>query len=456
MPQTPEKRPPLACVILTAGFGKRMKSAKPKVMHDVAGQPMIKWLLRSVEALDPARIIVVTAPDALSVAQAVHPHTTMVQQKALGTGDAVRAAMPALAGFYGDVLVLLGDMPFLSTGMMQALIDTRHHDADTGIAVLGVSLNNPPAFGRLVLNPDQTLNRIVEDKDATPEERAIKLCNTGAFCIDGTRLSDWLALIDNRNAQGEYYITDLPGIAARDGVKTRVCTLYDSDEITGINSRPELAAAEKIIQKKLRRRAMENGATLIDPDTVFFSWDTKTGRDVVIGPNVVFGPGVVIGDDVTINAFSHIEGARIDNNCTVGPFARLRPGTHLWQGVKIGNFVEVKNANLHEGVKASHLAYIGDADIGAGTNFSCGAITVNYDGYDKHRTTIGANVMVGSNVSLVAPIAVGDGAFLAAGSTFTKDIPGDALAVSREDDQEIYAGWAARFRARKEKKKSAG
>lgn len=442
---------PLACVILTAGFGKRMKSAKPKVMHEIAGQPMIKWLLRSVEDLAPEKIIVVTAPDAVSVAQTVKPHMTVVQQKPLGTGDAVRAALPALAGFTGDVLVLLGDMPLLSAGMMQGLIETRRHGPDTGMAVLGVEFKNPPAYGRLVMNPDRTLSRIVEDKDATPEERAIKLCNTGAFCIDGARLPGWVAKIGNNNTQGEYYITDLPGIAAKEGVKTRVCILYDADEVTGVNSRADLAVAEAVVQKRLRRKALENGATLIDPDTVYFSWDTKLGRDVVVCPNVVFGPGVVVGDDVTIHAFSHIEGARIDHDCVVGPFARLRPGTHLWQKVRVGNFVEVKNALLHDGVKANHLAYIGDAEIGAGTNFSCGAITANYDGFDKHKTVIGENVMVGSNVTLVAPVTLGNGAYVAAGSTITKDVGADALAVERAETKQLE-GWAARNRKDKSAK----
>lgn len=437
----------LACVILTAGVGKRMKSAQPKVMHELAGQPMIKWLLQTAEELSPEKIIVVTAPDALSVAQAVKPHLTVVQQKPLGTADAVKAALPMLEGFTGDVLVLLGDMPLLSAAMMQSLVETRDQP-ETGIAVLGVEYKNPPAFGRLVLNPDKTLNRIVEDKDASVEERQIKLCNTGAFCIDGEKLAGWLNQIDNKNAQGEFYITDLPAIAAKDGAKTRVCLLSDAEEVLGVNSRADLAVVEAAVQKRLRKRAMENGATLTDPDSVFFAWDTKIGRDVVIGPNVVFGPGVVIADGVHILAFCHMEGARIDTGCSVGPFARLRPGTHLWPKVKIGNFVEVKNSLLHEGVKANHLAYIGDAEIGAGTNFSCGAITVNYDGFDKHKTIIGENAMIGSNVSLVAPITIGHGAYIAAGSTITKDVAPDALAVERADVKNIE-GWAASYRKKK-------
>ncbi len=443
-------RPPLACIILAAGQGKRMKSTLPKVLHPIAGRPMIHWLLRSVEELSPEKIIVVVAPDATSVAQAVRPHSTVIQQKAQGTGDAARAALPLLEGFAGDVLVLLGDMPILSAGMMQSLIDARHQSADTGLSVLGVEYKNPPAFGRLILNPDKTLKAIVEDRDATPEQRQIRLCNTGAFCLDGRKFPGWLARLDNRNAQGEFYITDIPALAAADGLKTQICTLHDTDEAMGVNSRPDLAALEGVVQKRLRRAAMESGATLIDPDTVYFSWDTKTGRDVVIGPNVVFGPGVVIGDNVTIHPFSHIEGARIDTGSTVGPFARLRPGTHLHHDVKVGNFVEVKNAVLHHGVKANHLAYIGDADIGAGTNFSCGAITANYDGFAKHKTIIGADVMVGSNVTLVAPVTVGEGAYIAAGSTIAKDVNADALAIERADFRQMDQ-WAARNRRQKSK-----
>ena len=442
------KKTPLACVILTAGQGKRMKSALPKVLHEIAGQAMIRWLLRSVEELSPDKIIVVTAPGAQGVAEAVRPHETAVQQKPMGTGDAVKAALPHLNGFDGDVLILLGDMPLLSAGMMQALIETRQHDKDTGVAVLGVEYKNPPAFGRLVMNADKTLQKIVEDRDATAEERAIKLCNTGAFCVHGAKLGAWLEELGSNNAQGEFYITDLPQIAAKDGFKSRVCTLYDAEEVLGVNSRADLSLVEAAVQKRLRKKAMENGATLTDPNSVFFSYDTVLGRDVEIGPNVVFGPGVVVADNVQIRPFCHLEGARIESGCSVGPFARLRPGTHLRGKTKIGNFVEIKNATLHEGVKAGHLSYIGDADVGAGVNFSCGAITANYDGFKKHKTIIGDNVMVGSNVNLIAPVTIGKGAYIAAGSTVTKDVPGDALAVSRGETR-IIEGWAEKNRQKK-------
>lgn len=446
------KKTPLACVILTAGQGKRMKSSLPKVMHPLAGRPMIHWLLRSVEELSPDKIIIVTAPGADVVAEAVRPHDTVIQHKAQGTGDAVKAALPLLKDFTGDVLILLGDMPLLSSGMMQGLIETRQHDDKTGLAVLGVEYKTPPAFGRLVLNADKTLKKIVEDRDATAEERAIKLCNTGAFCVNGAKLGDWLGRLGSDNAQGEFYVTDLPQIAAQEGYSARVCTLYDTEEVLGVNSRADLAVVEAALQKRLRRRAMENGATLTDPNSVFFSYDTVLGRDVEIGPNVVFGPGVVIADNVQILPFCHLEGARIDSGCSVGPFARLRPGTHLRSKTRIGNFVEIKNATLHEGVKAGHLSYIGDAEIGAGVNFSCGAITANYDGFKKHKTIIGDHAMIGSNVNLVAPVSIGKGAYIAAGSTVTKDVPADALAVSR-GDMRVLDGWAEKNRQKNGAKK---
>lgn len=441
---------PLACIILAAGQGKRMKSARSKVLHEIAGRPLILWLLEQVHALNPEKIIIVTAPGASDVAQAVAPHEIAVQEVPRGTGDAVKAALPALNGFTGDVLILLGDMPLISTETLRALIARRHHDADTGLSVLGVEFENPPAFGRLVLGADGALARIVEEKDASVDERSIKLCNTGAFCVDGARLPAWLARLKNDNAQKEYYITDLVELAAQDDLKSHAFITRNTHEVHGVNGRADLAALEAIVQQKLRAQAMENGATLIDPASVFLAWDTKTGRDVVIEPNVFFGPGVTLEDNVHIKAFSHLEGAHVASGAVVGPFARLRPGADIGADCKIGNFVEVKNAKLGTGVKASHLGYIGDADVGDNVNFSCGAITVNYDGINKHRTVIGANAMIGSNVNLIAPVEIGDGAYIAAGSSIAKDVPPDALAVAREKPF-IKEGWAAARRSKKKK-----
>jgi bifunctional UDP-N-acetylglucosamine pyrophosphorylase/glucosamine-1-phosphate N-acetyltransferase len=434
---------PLACIILAAGQGKRMKSALPKALHPLAGRPLIGWLLETVESLSPQRIVVVTGPGMDDLREVVQPHETVVQEKPLGTGDAVKAALPALKNFTGDVLILLGDMPMISADTLRALIAARHKDPlSTGLSVLGAEFDPPPAFGRLVLDANGHLEKIVEDKDCTPAERNIKLCNTGAFCVDGAKLGGWVAKIKNDNAQKEFYITDLVEIAAQDGMNAHVHVTRDHAEVQGVNSRIDLAVLEDNVQQVLRARAMEGGATLIDLASVYFSWDTKTGRDVVIEPNVFFGPGVEIADGAHIRAFSHIEGASIGDGASIGPHARLRPGAVIGAGSKIGNFVEIKNSTLGEGVKVSHLAYIGDAEIGAGTNFSCGAITVNYDGVHKHKTVVGENAMIGSNVNLVAPITIGDGAYIAAGSTITKDVPADALAVAREKPF-VKAGWAA-------------
>lgn len=435
---------PLAVVLLAAGKGSRMKSDRPKVMHKIAGRPMIGWLLETVEQLSPEKVIVVAGKDMPDLEQAAAAHTIVIQDPPRGTGDAVRSAMTALEGFDGDVLVLLGDVPFITVGTLKDLRATAHKSDESGMAVLAMKRDDPAAYGRMVLNEDGTLEKIVEFKDASLDERSIKLCNTGLFCIDGRYIAGWLAQLSDDNAQGEFYLTDLPYIAGREGYKTHIHVTADNGEVQGVNSRADLAMMEAIVQDRLRAAAMAGGATLIDPSSVYFSYDTQIGRDVVIEPNVFFGPGVEIGDGVHIKAFSHFEGAAVKEKATVGPFARLRPGTEIGAGSKIGNFVEIKNSVLHEGVKAGHLAYIGDAEVGAGTNYSCGAITVNYDGKNKFKTKIGENVMVGSNVNLVAPVEIGDNAYIGAGSTITKDVPEDALAVSRTRERKIIEGWSKR------------
>lgn len=441
---------PLACVILAAGRGVRMKSDRPKVAHELAGRPLIGWVLDAVGQLKPERIAVVLAPDMKELADGLKPIADIaIQEKPLGTGDAVRAALPDLKNFGGDVLVLLGDMPLITPVTLRGLIAARHKEPKTGVAVLGAEFEHPPAFGRLVKNASGAIEKIVEDKDCTAAERSIKLCNLGAFCVDGAKLADWVGKIENRNKQNEFYFTDIVEIAAKEGFNTHVHVARDPAEAQGVNSRADLAGLERIVQNGLRLRAMEYGATLLDPDTVWLSWDTAIGKDTVVEPHVWFGPGVTVADNVHIKAFSHIEGAGIAAGAIIGPFARLRPGTVIGRAAKVGNFVEVKNATLGEGAKANHLGYIGDAEIGPHTNFSCGAITANYDGTAKHRTIVGSDVMIGSNVTLVAPVNVGNGAYVAAGSTITKDVPADALAVAR-DRQSNHQGWA------KKKQKKAG
>lgn len=440
---------PLVIVILAAGQGKRMKSALPKVMHTLAGRPMINWLLDTAQQLNPEKIVVVTGPDMKDLHAAVKPHKTATQPKANGTAGAVMAALPMLKNFKGDVLVLLGDAPLIAAQTLQALVESR---GDAGLSVLAAEIDNPFGYGRIVKERDGSLKKIVEEKDASTHEKQIRLVNTGVFCIDGTKLAGWLAQVKPNNAQKEFYLTDLPEIAGAEGIKTNIYTLSCAAETKGCNSRADLAGLETQLQNRLRRSHMENGVTLLDPTTVYFHHDTKIGKDVVIEPNVFFGPGVSVGGNVTIKAFCHIEGAKIGNNASIGPFARIRPGSEIGDDVRIGNFVEVKKSQIGTGSKINHLAYVGDTVMGADVNFSAGAITVNYDGFDKHQTTIGKGVMIGSNVNLVAPLKVKDGAFIAAGSTITDDVSADALVIER-GEAKTKKGWAADYRKRKAKPK---
>ncbi|GIK97575.1 MAG: bifunctional protein GlmU [Alphaproteobacteria bacterium] len=438
---------PPAAVILAAGKGTRMKSALPKVLHPVAGKAMIRHVLDSLAPLGCGRVVVVVAPGMDQVAAAVKPHATAVQEEQLGTADAVKAALPALSPAAGDVLVLYGDTPFISTRTLERMLERRRAADAPAVVVLGMRPADPGEYGRLVLGADGGLQAIVEHKDATAEERRIDLCNSGVMAIDGAELAALLAQVRNDNAKGEYYLTDIVAIARARG---RACAVVEApvDELMGVNSRAELAAAEAILQDRLRRRAMEEGATLIDPASVWLCHDTRLGRDVTVGPNVVFGPGVAVGDGVEIRAFCHIEGATVASGAVIGPFARLRPGAEIGPKARIGNFVEVKNATLGPGAKANHLAYVGDAAVGAGANVGAGTITCNYDGYDKTRTEIGEGVFIGSNSTLVAPLTIGRGAYVAAGSVVTQDVAADALAVGRGRQVE-KPGWAALFHERK-------
>lgn len=440
----------LACIILAAGKGTRMKSDHPKVMHKLGGRPIISWILSAVERLSPEKIVTVVGPEMEALDEIVSPHETVIQKNRNGTADAVRQAMPRLEGFEGHVLILLGDMPFIQTQTLEKLISDCAGDNKAGLGVLGANLENPDGYGRLITGPDGYLKRIVEDKDASPEEKRFTLVNTGAFCVQGAHLADWLAQIDNDNAQQEYYITDLPAIAEREGYKTRIMVCSDPEEVMGVNSREQLAELEQTFQSAFRRKAMAEGVTLRDPETVYFSFDTKLGRDVEIGPNVVFGPNVEIADNVIVHPFCHLEGVAVGKESSIGPFARLRPGSQLGEKTRIGNFVEVKNSSLGDGAKANHLSYIGDSELGERVNFSAGAITVNYDGFDKHRTTIGKDAMIGCNANLVAPVEIGEGAYIAAGSTITENVPADALSVARNRPI-IRDQWAARKRKNRKK-----
>ena len=446
---------PFAAIILAAGKGTRMKSDRHKVLHPIAGRAMLDHLMASVEELGPERLAVVVGAGRDQIEAAVGARAaTCLQEPQLGTGHAVAQAEGALAGFAGDVLVLYGDVPFVKTATMRAMLE-RLHGADSPAAVvLGFEPADPLAYGRVIADDDGRIIKMVEYKDADEGERATRLCNSGLVAARAADLFALLARVGNDNAQGEYYLPDIVNIAIADGRTCAVIVAETPDEVAGINSRAELAAAESRWQAVRRNRAMDEGATLIAPETVFFSWDTQVGRDVTIEPNVFFGPGVAIADNVLIRANSHIEGATLASGVKVGPFARLRPGTVLEEGSFVGNFVEVKNAVLGEGAKASHLTYLGDATIGAGANIGAGTITCNYDGYFKHKTVIGERAFIGSNSALVAPVTIGSDAIVAAGSTVSRDVaPGELRMVRAE--QLVKPGWADRFHDAMKKKKAA-
>jgi bifunctional UDP-N-acetylglucosamine pyrophosphorylase/glucosamine-1-phosphate N-acetyltransferase len=438
---------PIAALILAAGKGTRMKSALPKVMHRLAHRPMVEHVLHAVAPLAPARTVVVIGQGMDAVADAVAPAETVVQPVQRGTGDAVAMTRTALNGFAGDVLVLCGDAPLITTATLERLLAEHRRQPGTAITVLGMRPPEAGAYGRLVTGADGSLEAIVEAVDCTPEQRAITLCNSAIMAIDGGQLFSLVDAVGAENAQGERYLTDIVAVARGRGLPCRAIEA-PAAELMGVNSRAELAAAEAAMQDRLRRAAMGAGVTLTAPDTVFFSADTRLGRDCVVGPFVVFGPGVTIGEGVEIPAFCHIVGAEVGDRSIIGPFARLRPGAQLAADVHIGNFVEVKNSRLASGVKANHLAYVGDADVGAGTNVGAGVITCNYDGFEKFRTSIGADVFVGTNASLVAPVSLGDGAFVAAGSVITQDVPADAMAIAR-GNQVTKPGLAGKWREKR-------
>ncbi len=446
--QTPDSaRAPVAAIVLAAGLGTRMKSDLPKVLHPIAGRPMIRHLLESLNTLEPERIVVVISAEARNVRAAVQPHPTAVQAEQKGTGHAVLQAKQQMTGFTGDVLILFGGDPLITPETMKKLLDRRRGDDDPAAVVLGFRPPEPGLYGRLIVDGAGRLEAIVEAGDATPKQLATDLCNSGVMAVDGKRLFDILGRVGNNNAKGEFYLTDIIAIANEDGANCAVIEAQDPDELTGIDTRADLAAAEAIAQKRLRQAAMANGATLAAPETVFFSHDTVLGRDVVVGPNVVFSPEVTIGDNVTIRPFCHLEGATVADGVTIGPFARLRPGAVIGDEVNIGNFVEIKNATLESGVKINHLTYVGDARVGAGANVGAGTITCNYDGFYKHQTDIGAGAFIGSNTALVAPVKVGDGAIVGAGSVIVKDVPANALAVTRAAQKQMD-GWAEKFRTK--------
>lgn len=448
----------VAAVVLSAGMGTRMKSALPKVLHPVAGKPMIGWVLDAVDALGADPAVVVTAPVHDAVREAVSARAnTAIQETPLGTGHAVMASAEALKPWCaggGTVLVLFGDTPMITADTMARMVAARRAADNPAVVVLGFEPEDPGLYGRLIVSPDRHLERIVEARDATPYELEIRLCNGGVMAIDAALLFELLGRIGNTNAKGEYYLTDVVGIARELDRRCAVVTC-DPVEAQGVDSRAGLARAEAAMQDRLRAAAMADGVTMTAPETVFLTHDTRLARDVTVGPHVVFGPGVTVEEGAEIRAFSHLEGAHIGPGALVGPYARLRPGARIGAAAHIGNFVEVKNAEIADGAKANHLSYIGDARVGSGANIGAGTITCNYDGFSKHRTEIGAGAFIGSNTALVAPVTVGDGAVVGAGSTITRDVAGDAMVVERGETKTVPGG-GARFRSAKSRMKTKG
>ncbi len=436
----------LLTITLAAGMGTRMRSSIPKVMHPIGGRSMLAHVLSLANELGNEQNVVVLGPELEEQGERVIPDhipvQTVTQTERLGTAHAVLCAIDPISQHDGNILILYGDTPLLTLETLRKL--TTRLDEGADIVVLGFNAQDPAGYGRLLQSPDGALIAIREHKDASDDERAITLCNSGVFGFKSENLPGLLARINNDNANGEYYLTDTVELAKSDGLELAIVTC-DELEVLGVNSREQLSLAEKIFQRKRRRQIMDGGATLLDPDSVYFSHDTKIGQDVLIEPNVFFGPGVTVADHVHIKAFCHLEQTQIGRGAAIGPYARLRPAAVIGENAKVGNFVEIKKSTVEEGAKVSHLTYIGDARIGKNANIGAGTITCNYDGFNKHFTDIGENAFIGSNSALVAPIKIGDGAFVGSGSVVTRNVGENSLAVSRAKQRQID-DWAIKFR----------
>ena len=441
-----------AVVILAAGQGTRMRSDTHKVLHPIASRPLLLHLLDRVDGLGADRRVVVVGKgrDQVEVVLNGRDVTVAHQAEQKGTGHAVQQAESALSGYDGAVVILYGDTPFVEAETLRRMLDRLDGDGGPGVVVLASCPADPAKYGRTILGEGDRIAKMVEYRDATEEERAVRLCNSGMMAVRAKDLFRWLGQVGNDNAAKEYYLPDIVNIAAAEGHEAVVIE-GDPYETAGVNSRAELAHLELEWQRRRREQALHEGATLIDPESVWFAYDTRLGRDVTVEPHVVFGPGVEVADGAVIKAFSHIDGATIGAKANIGPFARIRPGTKLADKTKVGNFVELKKATVAEGAKINHLSYVGDAEVGAEANIGAGTITCNYDGFGKYRTVIGAGAFIGSNTALVAPVTVGDGAIVGAGSVITADVEPDSLAVERTEQKGI-AGWARRFRERMTRK----
>ena len=441
-----------AVVILAAGQGTRMRSDTHKVLHPIANRPLLLHLLDRVDALGADKRVVVVGKGREQVEAAISGRDVAVafQAEQKGTGHAVQQAAGALEGYQGPVLILYGDTPFVEGETLRRMLDRLNGDDGPGVVVLGSCPADPAKYGRIITGEGDRIAKMVEFRDATEEERAVRLCNSGMMAVRAADLFRWLGQVGNDNAAKEYYLPDIVNIAAGEG-REAVVIEGDPYETAGVNSRAELAHLELEWQRRRREQVLEEGATLIDPESVWFAFDTRLGRDVTVEPHVVFGPGVQVGDGAVIKAFSHIDGAIIGMRASIGPFARIRPGTRLADRTKVGNFVELKKAEVAEGAKVNHLSYVGDAEIGANANIGAGTITCNYDGFGKYRTVIGPGAFIGSNTALVAPVSIGEGAVIGAGSVITQNVEPDALAVERSEQKGV-AGWARRFRERMSRK----
>jgi bifunctional UDP-N-acetylglucosamine pyrophosphorylase / glucosamine-1-phosphate N-acetyltransferase len=444
-----------AAVILAAGKGTRMKSDKHKVLHPIAGRAMLDHLMGVMEGLGPARKVVVVGSGREQVESLVEARSgdIVVQERQLGTAHAVLQAEEKLADFQGDVLILYGDTPLIEAETMSRMLERLNEEDEPAVVVVGFRPKNPMQYGRIIAAENGTIEKMVEYKDATAEERAVDLCNSGLLAARREDLFRLLRKVDSNNAAGEFYLPDVVKHAAAEGERSVVIEA-EPWEMAGVNSRAELALVEAEWQRRRRLQAMADGVTLVAPDTVWFAHDTVVGRDTIIEPNVVFGPGVKVGERVCIHAFSHLEGATVEDDAEIGPYARLRPGAEIGPKAKVGNFVEVKKARLGAGAKANHLSYIGDAEVGEKANIGAGTITCNYDGFFKYQTRIGEGVFIGSNTALVAPVTIGDGAIVGAGSVITRDVAEDAIALGRGQQVE-KPGRAARFRDMMRSKKNA-
>ncbi|RKQ71543.1 bifunctional UDP-N-acetylglucosamine pyrophosphorylase/glucosamine-1-phosphate N-acetyltransferase [Litorimonas taeanensis] len=441
-----------AAVILAAGKSTRMRSVKSKVLHPVGHRPLIEWVGALAASANVERTVCVVGEanqDVRSAAEAM-AFDIAIQEPQLGTAHAVNCAREALGDFDGQVVVLYADTPLIRAETLQKVFERLDDTAD--LVVMGFNAEDPAAYGRLVMRADDSLEAIVEARECSAEQLEIGLCNSGVMAGDCQSMLKAIALVDDNNAKGEFYLTDIVEIMNNDGKRSEV-VIAEEAEVLGVNNRRDLANAEAAFQDVMRERALENGVSLKHPESVYFAYDTIIESDVTVDANVVFGPGAIVRSHAVIHSFCHIEGAEIGNGAQIGPFARLRPGTILGEETKVGNFVETKKTRLGKGSKINHLSYIGDADLGAGVNVGAGTITCNYDGFDKHKTTIKDGAFIGTNSSLVAPVTIGEGAYLGSGGVITNDVPDNALAVARAK-QSIKEGWAERYRAAKAKRKA--